>query len=91
MVNETFEADWSEAKMITPVLELTFYKDQEEHLEKDWNDFINRREDFTHYLVCERWEDPNKNGKIYYSLMAAKRAAGWLEGVDVPQPKVTPL
>ena len=79
MINETFEADWSEAKMITPVLELTFYKDQEEHLEKDWNDFVNRREDFTHYLVCERWENPNKYGKIYYSLKSAKRAAGWLE------------
>ena len=66
-------------KMITPMLELTFYKDQEEHLEKDWNDFLKRREDFTIYLVCERWEDPQTYGKIYYSLKSAKRAAGWLE------------
>ena len=66
-------------KMITPMLELTFYKDQEKHLEKDWNDFLKRREDFTIYLVCERWEDPQTHGKIYYSLKSAKRAAGWLE------------
>ena len=79
MINEKFEADWHKAKMITPVLELTFYKDQEEHLEKDWNDLCNRREDFTHYLVCERWENPQTYGKIYYSLKSAKRAAGWLE------------
>ena len=65
--------------MITPVLDLTFYKDQEEHLEKDWNNFVDRREDFTRYVVCERWEDPQKYGKVYYSLNRAKRAAGWLE------------
>lgn len=63
-------------KMITMAVELTFYKDQEGTMEAEWEDMLAGPEN-TVYLVCEDYEDPQKCGKVFGNLAAAKKAAGW--------------
>ena len=64
-------------KMITMAVELTFYKDQEKTMEAEWEDMLAGPEN-TIYLVCEDYEDPQKYGKVFGNLAAAKKNAGWL-------------